>query len=321
MFCPYCGKEISDGAKFCSKCGKAVRGQQGDGVKIDKPKENIEHVEESKGGSIPSSDIAEKKKFEWNDKYSIFAIIGAMVLCGLIGFGVRIIRDSKEGKEAESVAVYADEGAATGWEMEGALGAETRETGLASAEDAQGETMDMGQLSEPYAGEDMESPEEEEQLVGDYDPLEGGIHTYSYIVDDCSWSQAFVEAKNMGGYLAHINSAEEYEHILNEIEAMGLGNIQFMIGGRRDLDGDSYYWVDENNELYGEKLNDSSYWADWVWMGNEPSFMDGEIQESYMDMYYYAKENRWGWNDVPDDIIEIVPYFSGRIGYIVEYDE
>lgn len=87
------------------------------------------------------------------------------------------------------------------------------------------------------------------------------------------------------------------------------------------MDGDSYYWVNENNEFYGEKLNDSSYWAYQVWMGNEPSFVDGEIQENCMDIYYYSKESRWGWNDIPDDIIEIAPFFSGRIGYIVEYDE
>lgn len=29
----------------------------------------------------------------------------------------------------------------------------------------------------------------------------------------------------------------------------------------------------------------------------------------------------WEWNDVPDDIIAVVPYYHGKIGYIVEYEE
>lgn len=24
MFCPYCGAQLADGAKFCDKCGKAI---------------------------------------------------------------------------------------------------------------------------------------------------------------------------------------------------------------------------------------------------------------------------------------------------------
>lgn len=303
---------MPDNIKFCPKCGKTVRRQQMDEVKRYEPKENIENAAESKDRGIAASSIGEKKKFQLDNKFFILTIIGAMVICTLIVVVVRAYR------EGESAAAYAD-GAAAGWEAEET---ESLEIGMpGAAGDTKGETMDMGQILESYAGNDMDSLGVEEQSAENYDPLEGGIHTYSYIVDDCSWSQAFVEAKNKGGYLVHINSAEEYEYILGEIEALGLENIQFRIGGRRDLDGDSYYWVNENNELYGEKLNDSSYWAYRVWMGNEPSFVDGEIQESCMDIYYYSKESRWGWNDVPDDIIEIAPFFSGRIGYIVEYDE
>ena len=163
--------------------------------------------------------------------------------------------------------------------------------------------------------------EQQEEDVAEYDPTEGGIHRYEFVVEDVTWEQAFENCQSKGGYLARINSEEEYQYILNELNSQQLQNVQFFIGGRRDTDSEAYYWVDENNMPYGEQINVDSYWAANEWLDGEPSFRDGDIEEQYLDLLYHKNSERWTWNDAPNDILSVVPEFSGRIGYICEYED
>ncbi|MEE1086653.1 MAG: zinc ribbon domain-containing protein [Schaedlerella sp.] len=156
---------------------------------------------------------------------------------------------------------------------------------------------------------------------GYYDITEGGINDYTFHVDNCTWLEAQEKADALGGVLVHINCEEEYEYILSEIESRGYNKIQFKIGGRRDIGSQEYYWVDENDNLYGEVINSSTYWCENEWMEGEPSYKDGSIEEPYLQIFYRQSENRWCINDIPNDIISIVPSYKGYTGYIVEYTE
>ena len=147
------------------------------------------------------------------------------------------------------------------------------------------------------------------------------IHRYEFVIDDCSWYSAMQKAKESGGYLVRIESPEEYDYILSEIARGGYEAIQFRIGARRNQGELSYYWVDENNNTIGSPIQVSGYWCENEWMDGEPSYQDGENEENCVDIFYYSAEERWVWNDVPDDIISIAPGYSGRLGYIVEYED
>ena len=134
------------------------------------------------------------------------------------------------------------------------------------------------------------------------------------------WEKAYLAAKDKGGYLVRINSQEEMDAIINQIKNEKKEGKQFYIGGRRDAGSQNYYWVDESNKPYGDILNSPSYWGYSQWLENEPSFKDQDIEEDRMDILYVERVSRWTWNDVPSDILAVVPEFSGKIGYIIEYE-
>lgn len=166
--------------------------------------------------------------------------------------------------------------------------------------------------SESDEGEEP-APEEEEEPQSRV--LDSEIHSYQYLVEDCSWPEAVERCREKGGYLAVINSQEEYDYIIQQIEGSQLGKIIFFLGAARG-DGQEYYWMDENGEAVGEPLNGAGQW-----MQNEPSFQDGEIPEDVMSMFYYDEEGRWVWNDIPSDLLGHFSNYSGKIGYICEMDQ
>lgn len=147
------------------------------------------------------------------------------------------------------------------------------------------------------------------------------VHRYEYILDDCTWQEAFENCINKGGYLVRINSSQEYQAIRKEISSRKMTDIYFRLGGRRDSQSQDYYWVNEDNKLFGEKLNSDSSWCSAEWMQGEPSYKDGSLEERYMDLFFFDGEKRFVWNDVPDDMLAAEPAYSGKVGYICEYED
>lgn len=145
-------------------------------------------------------------------------------------------------------------------------------------------------------------------------------HTYTIVLKDVTWDQAFGEAAAQGGYLLRIDESGEFEKIQQMIEAQGYSNGKFFIGGRRFSDDNAYYWVDASGNRLGTSLDSSSYW-----LTGDPSYTDTDpngniVQEDRMAIFYYDSGNKWVWADVPDNILQTAPEFSGKIGYIIEKD-
>lgn len=152
------------------------------------------------------------------------------------------------------------------------------------------------------------------------DDSEYRSHTYRVVAANCTWTEADAMARNSGGYLVNFDSAEEYQYVLDHVIGNSYPKMKLWIGGKRDENSNEYYWMDEDGDPKDRVLNRDSEYSSF-WMSGEPSFHDESVNqdECYMNMFFYTKENRWVWNDVPNDIISIVPQYKDTVGYLVEY--
>lgn len=151
------------------------------------------------------------------------------------------------------------------------------------------------------------------------------IHEYRIVISDVSWSQAKAECENAGGYLARINSAEEYQYITNMLTSGGYTKNHFYLGGRRDGNGREYFWVNKDNQFIGDVINASDSWSSGCWFSSEPSFVDtgsganGQIEENVMNLFYV--NGAWYLNDSSDDLAGNYPsLMRGKVGYIIEME-
>ncbi len=147
------------------------------------------------------------------------------------------------------------------------------------------------------------------------------INIYELVTGDVTWEEAYRTCMEKGGHLVHINTEEEYSYICDQIVNEGKDKFIFWIGMAR-VDGQyNYGWVNDNGSIYQPDPELDKYW-----LAGEPSGKgenaNGEIvEENCVDIFYHNSSGRFVFNDVPNDIKAAVPAYSGKIGYICEYEQ
>lgn len=208
------------------------------------------------------------------------------------------------------------------WNRNTRNGKDDSEPGMAAADGSvqSSEAEDVPSQGGDETGDGGAAGEEVPAEVEPGSVVEVGVNTYELIVADMTWTEAYYDCLDRGGHLVRITSDEEYQAILQQIEAEDKKNILFWLGGARN-DDSGYYWIYEGGYFGSEVLNEDEKYASY-WMENEPSFHDDAVgmDETRMNMFWRSSSGRWVWNDVPDDILSAAEFYAGKLGYICEYE-
>lgn len=128
--------------------------------------------------------------------------------------------------------------------------------------------------------------------------------TYELIIEDVSWTQARDKCMQMGGHLAVVSTAEEFNKIVELAEENGVRKVWL---GCHRIDGQLVWETTETVEFY-------------QWAANEPSGYDwgDNVPEDYLLLWYH---NGWYYNDSRNDPVSDYPeMYRGQIAYVCEFD-
>lgn len=307
MFCCNCGAEIDTDRAFCDACGAKIKI---DGViQANAVSENAVPNPLGTQGQVAQS------------KYLITAIVIVVVTTAII-ISAFLYKPSRRSYHSENYE-YSE----TNYDGNDNV---SQYTGSAQSTRTDDEYKSDSYDADDYS-EYAESDEYQESIDEDTDSEENelredtSIHNYELVVKDISWSDAYREALDKGGYLVRINSEEELNAITAQIESEGKQNIIFFIGASRENGFYDYHWIYENGEYGEESLNNDGKY-EGIWLDGEPSYQGEDtegnlVDENCLDMFYSKSNERYVWNDVPDMILDVVPFYEGKVGYIREYED
>lgn len=345
MFCTKCGKKLDDGVKFCMYCGSPVQAagvprQDDDATELisdvhssgkadntgrqDRNLKYRGHMLENEETQQGSDDENASGTGSTLIKVLLIIMIIAVIGAAAVAACYIVNKNKNNSHAAYTENSSGKKGQAKKAEDKDKSATETAENTETMPTASESESSRAGSTDEEKTAEAAASGTVTGTLVGNYDSEyqdNNSIHNYDFIIADVSWKEAFQDCVSRGGYLVHLNTDDEASYILNEIKQKGYENVIFYVGARRDVDGDSYYWVNSEGHFFGEALNDSKHYASY-WYSGEPSLGDSQTgaEEYYIDMLHIKKDDKWYFNDISNT--GIYDYLQGKeeIGYICEYD-
>lgn len=144
-------------------------------------------------------------------------------------------------------------------------------------------------------------------------------HRYELICADVSWDEARELCMEKGGYLATITSPAEQDIVQKQIEDENLQEISFYVGYRRAE------WVgDEFMEPRWINADESFTSADhmhgfWKYSVPEYDYEQSQWEDTVCGLIKYV--GGIYLFDAPDNLVEVSPEYSGKMGYICEFDD
>lgn len=151
-------------------------------------------------------------------------------------------------------------------------------------------------------------------------------HTYELIIDDVTWNEAQEICKQKGGYLATITCTDEAKKVSALIQEQGLEDYAMFVG-YRDCEwiGDTFYsnrWINADGSF--ENVMPAMYdfwkynWPDYDYHTEEWRV---ERQETDCGLAKYSKLTDMIYIfEAPDELLTISPQYTGKMGFICEYD-
>ncbi len=334
MICPYCGKETKDDALFCASCGHKIarcpacnrvlrtnaRFCGFDGTAL--PPELLVDLPAPKAAPVPPRHSPTPVTPEQTKERSKLPIILGAVLIVLLLAGIVVgvgvwqgwFSSGRSTDEEETLSVSAgeagDQSEASEDDEVAAADSMTQSEEAVQSETGDEAEIDAAQSSEPATEIEAQSDAEAEQIE-----VPVSERTYEIVASDLSWSEANEAAREAGGHLATITSQEEYDVICALADESGLKYL--WLGAA--LTSDEMTWGEDGCWITGEA------WSFDVWYPGEPSLADTDgTQEFCLCLWnaaYDGVDIGWTFNDQRDNLVEDFPSVSGKVGYVIEFDD
>ena len=142
---------------------------------------------------------------------------------------------------------------------------------------------------------------------------------YEIIVQDCTWSEAQAICESKGGHLATPQGEVGWWGIQDLIREDDSGAFAYYVGGTYSEANGGYIWSADNSNLPV---------GDYFWRAGEPSLSgkteDGRTVDENRMCVLATSNNGYKTMemiDVPDDILDAAPSYSGKVAFICEYDK
>lgn len=301
MFCKSCGKELADHAKFCGGCGQTVSG-------YPVSKELSATPSPKKSGNKAKGIII---------LLIVLLVLLVLTLTALLMYKKGVFDNLFSSEESDMEEEDED------WKDDRDDDGKNRGN---KDRDDEGDDEGVGMEDEGEREPEVTTaPIPESTPVPTPTPTptpvtSSEIHSYQFVIADVTWQEAAQRCRDNGGYLVNINSQEEYDYILSLISAYDMGEVIWWLGGCRQDNSYDYTWILENGYLSGEILNGDAKYQNY-WLSGEPSFGNEQVKEQYLTMFYHTPSNGYVWNDVPNDVVATASFYTGKLGYICEYND